>query len=216
MICENCGTEHSGKYGSGRFCCQKCARGFSTKRKRKEINEKVSSALKGRSSALKGRSSALKGRSSNFSLCKRCNAKIEKKKRFCSSCITKSKSEGAKKAFQNVLRAGKFKGWQVRKSGQSYAEKYFENYLIENKISGYTKEFKVGVYFIDFAFYDKMIAIEIDGKQHEQEDRKESDKRKDLFLTQSGWSVRRVKWKDPRKNKNYLLSRFKLVLQGVA
>ena len=47
MICENCGTEHSGKYGSGRFCCQKCARGFSTKLKRKEISEKVSKALFG-------------------------------------------------------------------------------------------------------------------------------------------------------------------------
>ena len=31
MICENCGTEHNGEYGSGRFCCKKCARSFSTK-----------------------------------------------------------------------------------------------------------------------------------------------------------------------------------------
>lgn len=47
MICENCGNEHDGKYGSGRFCNSKCARGFSTKAKRKEINEKVSANLKG-------------------------------------------------------------------------------------------------------------------------------------------------------------------------
>ena len=31
MICENCGKEHDGAYGSGRFCCSKCARSFSTK-----------------------------------------------------------------------------------------------------------------------------------------------------------------------------------------
>ena len=31
MICENCGKEHDGTYGSGRFCCSKCARSFSTK-----------------------------------------------------------------------------------------------------------------------------------------------------------------------------------------
>ena len=31
MICENCGKEHNGEYGSGRFCCSKCARSFSTK-----------------------------------------------------------------------------------------------------------------------------------------------------------------------------------------
>ncbi len=48
MICENCQNEHSGEYGSGRFCSDKCARGFSTKEKRKEINEKVSEKLKGR------------------------------------------------------------------------------------------------------------------------------------------------------------------------
>lgn len=45
--CENCETEHEGTYGSGRFCSSKCARGFSTKAKRKEINERVSNTLTG-------------------------------------------------------------------------------------------------------------------------------------------------------------------------
>ena len=31
MICENCGKEHNGSYGSGRFCCISCAKSFSTK-----------------------------------------------------------------------------------------------------------------------------------------------------------------------------------------
>lgn len=48
MICENCNKEHDGSYGSGRFCSCKCARAFSSKIKRKEINEKVSKTLKGR------------------------------------------------------------------------------------------------------------------------------------------------------------------------
>jgi len=47
MICEYCNKDHDGFYGSGRFCNSKCARGFSTKAKRKEINEKVSNNLKG-------------------------------------------------------------------------------------------------------------------------------------------------------------------------
>jgi len=46
MNCENCGNHHDGSYGSGRFCSLKCARAFSTKSKRKEINEKVSKTLK--------------------------------------------------------------------------------------------------------------------------------------------------------------------------
>jgi len=48
MVCENCEKYHNGSYGSGRFCCSKCARSFSTKISRKEINEKVSKKLSGR------------------------------------------------------------------------------------------------------------------------------------------------------------------------
>lgn len=49
MKCEKCEEEHGGTYGSGRFCSSKCARGFSTKNKRDEINRKVSMKLTGRS-----------------------------------------------------------------------------------------------------------------------------------------------------------------------
>ncbi|MCK9575812.1 MAG: hypothetical protein M0R51_07675 [Clostridia bacterium] len=45
-ICENCGKPNSGEYGSGRFCSAKCSRSFSTKDKRKEINEKVKQTFK--------------------------------------------------------------------------------------------------------------------------------------------------------------------------
>lgn len=47
-ICESCGHQHDGSYGSGRFCNEKCAKSFSTKAKRKEINKKVSKILKNR------------------------------------------------------------------------------------------------------------------------------------------------------------------------
>lgn len=46
MICENCGIEHNRKSNSNRFCSLKCARSFSTKSKRKEINRKVSLTIK--------------------------------------------------------------------------------------------------------------------------------------------------------------------------
>ena len=48
MTCENCQTTITEKYGSGRFCSAKCARGFSTKSKRDEINKKVSEKLTGK------------------------------------------------------------------------------------------------------------------------------------------------------------------------
>jgi len=48
MFCENCKAEHNGSIGSGRFCSIKCARGFSTKSKRAEINQKVSDKMSNR------------------------------------------------------------------------------------------------------------------------------------------------------------------------
>lgn len=49
--CENCNIKMTHKYASGRFCNLKCARAFSTKNKRKEINAKVSKKLLGRSTS---------------------------------------------------------------------------------------------------------------------------------------------------------------------
>lgn len=46
MKCENCGDEHDGFYKSGRFCSEKCTKGFSTKAKRKEINDGLRKPLK--------------------------------------------------------------------------------------------------------------------------------------------------------------------------
>lgn len=45
-FCENCGKEVFERYGSCRFCSKECAKGFSTKAKRKEISEKVSIKIK--------------------------------------------------------------------------------------------------------------------------------------------------------------------------
>lgn len=64
MNCEYCNKEHIGTYATGRFCSAECARGFSTKQNREEINKKVSKTLKGRPSPLKGIISPLKGRPS--------------------------------------------------------------------------------------------------------------------------------------------------------
>ena len=53
--CENCNIEHSGDYGSGRFCSSPCSRAFSTKDKREDINNKVSNKMSGRSTWNKGK-----------------------------------------------------------------------------------------------------------------------------------------------------------------
>lgn len=44
-LCEYCENAIIGKYGSGRFCSSPCAKGYSTREKRKEINNMVSQKL---------------------------------------------------------------------------------------------------------------------------------------------------------------------------
>ena len=46
MLCEYCGIDHTGNYGSGRFCCASCARKFSSKVNREITNRKISESLK--------------------------------------------------------------------------------------------------------------------------------------------------------------------------
>lgn len=48
MICENCGKEHNGSYGRGRFCSSFCARSFSSLNNREEKNKKISESCKER------------------------------------------------------------------------------------------------------------------------------------------------------------------------
>ena len=51
MKCEKCNLQHDGKYGSGRFCSNKCARSFSSgdAKKKEERNKKISQSLLGHS-----------------------------------------------------------------------------------------------------------------------------------------------------------------------
>lgn len=44
--CETCLNEHDGTFASGRFCCLRCSKSFSTKATRKDVNLRVSAALR--------------------------------------------------------------------------------------------------------------------------------------------------------------------------
>ncbi len=77
MKCEYCNKEHDGAYASGRFCSKECARGFSSREKRKEINIKVSKTLtKNKKWSLK----QLEPKS-----CLNCGATIKNARIYCSN-----------------------------------------------------------------------------------------------------------------------------------
>lgn len=49
MVCENCGKEHNGEYGSGRFCCKSCSISYGNKHRkinRNLVNKHISEGLK--------------------------------------------------------------------------------------------------------------------------------------------------------------------------
>jgi very-short-patch-repair endonuclease len=200
--CENCGIEHEGTYGSGRFCSKKCARGFSTKAKRKEINQKVSEKRKA------SKHPKVK------KICLACKNEFEvpwnaRDRKYCSiQCSTIKNNDPIIKAkialkMAERIANGTHTGWKFRKEGiPSYPEQYFMKLFKKNKIVGWKKEFKVGKWFIDFAFIDIKLALEIDGSQHLLEERKEHDKIKDEYLKNNGWTVFRIKWYNPINENN--------------
>ena len=203
MKCENCGIEHNGSYGSGRFCCLKCARGFSTKNKRQEINEKVSKKLAGRklseerklktsgaNNGMYGKEPPNKGKKVPLSIKLKISNSLKGRK--LSEEQKKKQSITMKKKWKD----GKLKGWKTRKKLEpSYPEKFFIKVLNNNNII-FEREKKVGKYFIDFAINDRLIALEIDGKQHNNIERKKADKAKDKYLKKLGWKVYRIPWKE--------------------
>ena len=103
-------------------------------------------------------------------------------------------SNSLKKAFKE----GRAHGWanvKQNKNGMSYPEVWFEKMIKnENLDLNYEYNFTFFKYKLDFAWTDKRLCIEIDGNQHNEETRKESDIKKDLLLKENGWKVLRLKW----------------------
>jgi very-short-patch-repair endonuclease len=137
-------------------------------------------------------------------LCEQCGMKFSPKKksqRFClpacsrkfNGIVNREKfSENLKVAREKLISMGRWNVWRKRIE-PSYPEKFFMKVLIDNQIP-FEREYQVGKYSIDFALVDKMIALEIDGRQHDFPQRKMSDGKKDELLTSLGWSVYRIRW----------------------
>ena len=69
-----------------------------------------------------------------------------------------------------------------------------------------TREKSFYPYFVDFAFENVKVAVEIDGGQHEQAERKASDDKKDTLLITQGWRVYRVKAKQVLSDVNSIIT----------
>lgn len=174
-ICENCGIEHEVIYGSGRFCSMKCSRGFSTKAKRKEINEKVSKKLKRTQKTLL-----------NCFVCNNTFEHVRKNTMTCSKeCLNQIKSSRIKQ--NKICMAGGYRkgsgrgkgGWYESKiAGLVYLDSTYElNYAIyldnQNiKWERNTKHFyytEKNYYIPDFYLIEENLYVETKGFSTEKD-----------------------------------------------
>ena len=115
MKCENCNIEHSGEYGTGRFCGVKCARGFSTKAKRDQINKAVSLKQTGRKLSEEHKGNINRNRKYKEKViwhCIRCNKEMQtilsKKGRYCSRRCWINYEDSVKGQFEEYRQKCKF------------------------------------------------------------------------------------------------------------
>ena len=120
------------------------------------------------------------------------NAHKKYPQRFCHSEETKQKIRENRLAYMKSHPEST--AWRKRNE-PSYPEKCFIKFLEEN---GYNekhlieREKSVFPYYIDFAFINEKVAIEIDGSQHiKDENRISKDNNKDKVLVENGWTVLR-------------------------
>lgn len=95
MLCEKCGVEHKGNYGSGRFCSCKCARSFSTSRDRKSINVRVSTT---------------QSRPEGYE-CKKCDLWFRRKMQYMAHCRIHYRT------FEDLKSDSSRRKWLIRERG---------------------------------------------------------------------------------------------------
>jgi very-short-patch-repair endonuclease len=105
-------------------------------------------------------------------------------------------SQGMKKAHAE----GRASNWgKLRNRLQpSYPEKWLID-KIEKVFNdkNYIREMSFNKFSLDFAWIDKQLCIEMDGSQHDFDEKQiRRDKEKDKLLEETGWKVLRLRWLD--------------------
>ena len=223
-VCPVCQTEFETQKGHPRektVCSRSCSNThFASLRYTEEANEKTRQSM----IAWAEKSGKYIKKTANCLRCEKEFVKTRKTHKYCSkSCgsknrkVTNKTRQKLRQVQLKLIEEGKHKGWQSRdKCKRSYAEEYVTQIFKKNGIiegQDYEFEYRQDKWFIDFAFVEDKIAIEIDGKQHNYPERKIKDQEKDKYLEEQGWKVFRIKWKRPSlKTRKHLLNRLNEVL----
>jgi very-short-patch-repair endonuclease/DNA-directed RNA polymerase subunit RPC12/RpoP len=130
----------------------------------------------------------------------------EEEKKIVSIGVTKDYEEG-----RHVIKSG----W-IGKGVKSYPEQWFCT-VIENcfEDKDYKFNYQVGRYWLDFAWVEKHLYIEMDGEQHYRfKELIERDKKRDAWLKEQGWNVLRIPWTECLKDKEAWINKAKTFINN--
>jgi very-short-patch-repair endonuclease len=107
-------------------------------------------------------------------------------------CSKKTKAKLSKSRLLFLKNHPEIKPWQH----ESYPEKLFQNLVEKNELAkkyDIVREYSFFPFFIDFAFVNIKLAVEIDGSLHWKDSvRVQKDKEKDELLISNNWKVYRI------------------------
>lgn len=118
---------------------------------------------------------------------------------LCGSFTGKKHSESTKEKIREArfkyLSDGKQHG-AFDKSKKTYLEKWFDEFLIENQLYNiYNIKYNYSVYpyFLDYAFIDLMLDVELDGSFHYKYEKNIlHDNKRNTILENNGWKIFRI------------------------
>lgn len=192
MICEFCGVEHDGNYGSGRFCSSSCARKYASTLNKDEKNKKIKEAFDRKYKDYPRRNSN--------KFCLTCGKELNfrNKSGYCNKCYSALPlSEERKKKQSDTMKRLGYKRWHTHRDQIPRTEKAVMDFLDSVGVQ-YKHDYSIPLlgthYVLDFLIEidDIMLDIEIDGKQHNNKDRSEHDVVRDSRLAEFGYTVHRV------------------------
>jgi len=152
-----------------------------------------------------------------------CQLKFEAmtKRKIVKTCSAGCRKKLLATSMNSKVQDGDHKGW-VSRNNISYPERFFmevlNNLSIPYKFNFTVTQKELGsnkgsYYALDFFIIkgNARIDLEIDGKQHEEIERKQSDIARDKMLRMAGYEVYRIKWKNLRneKSKEYIKNEIK-------
>lgn len=114
----------------------------------------------------------------------------------------KSHKEGSinkiKGTVRRLIEEGNWHNW-IGRNGRSFAEQYFYDIFDKMTDKPINNRYEIG-YWMDFAWENGKVYIEVDGEQHYTPEGEAHDKIRTEKLAADGWTlVRRVRWSDYKK-----------------